>query len=287
MTEQKKRKIGICDTTLRDSQQSLLATRLKIEDILEVAPYLDKIGFSSCEVWGGATFDTCIRFLNEDPWQRLRTIRKAMPNTKLQMLLRGQNLLGYRHYPDDVVTEFVKHSVADGIDIIRIFDALNDLRNIEQSIKATKEAGAHAQPAFSFTVSPIHNTAYYVQLAKDMRDMGADSICLKDMSGILSPQVAYDLSKGIREAVDIPLQIHSHHSTGMAPVSYYKAIEAGADIIDCAMSSMAMSSSQPAVDAMVACFLDSPYETGIKIDDLEKPNALLKEISKKYAQFDK
>ncbi|MCR4962844.1 MAG: pyruvate carboxylase subunit B [Firmicutes bacterium] len=287
MTEQQKRKIGICDTTLRDSQQSLLATRLKIDDILEVAPYLDKIGFAACEVWGGATFDTCIRFLDEDPWERLRKIRKAMPNTKLQMLLRGQNLLGYRHYPDDVVEEFVKHSVADGIDIIRIFDALNDLRNIEKSIKATKEAGASAQPAFSYTVSPIHNVEYYVKLAKEMEDMGADSIALKDMSGILSPTVAYELSKAIKEAIHIPLQIHSHHSTGMAPVAYYEAIRAGADIIDCAMSSMALSSSQPAVDAMVACFLDSPYETGIKLNDLDTPNALLKEIRKKYAKFDK
>lgn len=287
MTEQTKRKIGICDTTLRDSQQSLLATRLKIDDILEVAPYLDAIGFAACEVWGGATFDSCIRFLNEDPWERLRKIRKAMPNTKLQMLLRGQNLLGYRNYADDIVDEFVKRSVYNGIDIIRIFDALNDLRNIERSIKATKAEGAHAQPAISFTVSPIHNIKYYVDLVRKIKDMGADSVCIKDMSGILPPHVAYDLSKAIKTETGMPLQIHSHHTTGMAPIAYYKAIEAGADIIDCAMASMAMASSQPAVDAMVAAFLGSQYETGIDINMLDKPNALLKDIRAKYGEFDK
>ncbi len=279
-------KVGITDTTLRDAHQSLIATRMNIEDILSVASDLDKAGFHSMEVWGGATFDSCMRFLNEDPWERLRKIRKAAPNTKLQMLLRGQNLLGYRHYADDVVEEFVKRAIGNGIDIIRIFDALNDTRNVRKAVEACKAAGGHAQVAVSYTNSPVHNIEHFVKLAKTLKEMGADSICIKDMSGIIFPYGAYDLVKGIKDEAKLPVQLHCHYTSGMASMSYMKAVEAGCDVIDCAMSPFALSTSQPAVESMVAAFQGTEYDTGIKLEQLMPIAAKLKEIRKHYKQFD-
>ncbi len=281
-----KGKVGITDTTLRDAHQSLLATRMTIEDILSVASDLDKVGFHSMEVWGGATFDSCMRFLNEDPWERLRKIRKACPNTKLQMLLRGQNLLGYRHYSDDVVDLFVQKCVENGIDIIRIFDALNDVRNVESAVRATKKYGAHAQVAVSYTNSPVHNTAHFVELAKKLKAMGADSICIKDMSGLIYPYGAYDLVKGIKEGAGLMVQLHCHYTSGMAAMSYLKAIEAGCDVVDCAMSPLAMGTSQPADETMVAVLQGTQYDTGIELGDLLAIAPKVKEIRSHYKDFD-
>ena len=229
---------------------------------------IDAVGYHSIEMWGGATFDASLRFLNENPWDRLRIIRKYIKNTKLQMLLRGQNILGYKHYPDDVVEEFVKKSVHNGIDIIRIFDALNDLRNIEVALNATKKSGAHAQAAISYTISPAHTTKTYVDLAKNMRDMGADSIVIKDMSGLLTPYYTFELVKSIKEHVQIPLAIHSHATSGLASMSYMKAIEAGADIIDTAISPFALGTSQPPTESLVATLNGGGYDTGIDLKDL-------------------
>jgi oxaloacetate decarboxylase alpha subunit len=251
--------IKITETVFRDAHQSLIATRMKTEDMLPIAEKMDKIGFHSLEVWGGATFDSCLRFLKEDPWERLRALRKAFKNTKLQMLLRGQNLLGYKHYADDVVEEFIKKSIENGIDIIRIFDALNDTRNIMKSIEATKKYGGHAQGAISYTVSPIHNIEYYVNLAVEIEKMGADSICIKDMSGILTPYVAERLVKELKKNISVPLQVHSHFTSGIANQTYMKAIEAGADIIDTAISPLGMGTSQPATESMIASLEGSPY----------------------------
>ncbi|WP_353095853.1 oxaloacetate decarboxylase subunit alpha [Tissierella praeacuta] len=251
--------IKITDTTLRDAHQSLIATRMKLEDMLPIAEKLDNVGFYALEVWGGATFDSCLRFLNEDPWERLRALRKVFKKTKLQMLLRGQNLLGYRHYPDDVVEEFVKKSIENGIDIIRVFDALNDIRNIKKSIEATKKYGGHAQAAISYTTSPIHNIKYYVNLAKDMEKLGVDSICIKDMAGILLPYPAKELVKEMKKAVKVPIEIHSHFTSGIANQTYMQAIEAGADIIDTAISPLGNGTSQPATEPMIASLEGSPY----------------------------
>ena len=281
-----KTKVGITDTTLRDAHQSLLATRMTIDDILTIASDLDKVGFHSMEVWGGATFDSCMRFLNEDPWERLRKIRKACPNTKLQMLLRGQNLLGYRHYSDDVVDLFVQKCVENGIDIIRIFDALNDVRNVESAVRATKKYGAHAQVAVSYTNSPVHNTAHFVELAKKLKVMGADSICLTCMSGLIYPYGAYDLVKGIKEQAGLMVQLHCHYTTGMAAMSYLKAIEAGCDVVDCAMSPLAMGTSQPADETMVAVLQGTEYDTGIELGDLLAIAPKVKEIRSHYKEFD-
>jgi oxaloacetate decarboxylase alpha subunit len=279
-------KVGITDTTLRDGHQSLLATRVTTADIVDLAADLDKVGFHSLECWGGATFDSCMRFLNEDPWERLRKIRKAAPNTKLQMLLRGQNLVGYRHYADDVVDDFIKRAIANGVDIIRIFDALNDLRNVERSLKATKAEGGHAQVAVSYTNSPVHNNDYFVELAQKVKDMGADSICIKDMSGIIYPYGAYELVKGIKEKVDLPVQLHCHYVSGMAAMAYLKAVEAGCDVIDCAMSPMALGASQPAVETMVATFGGTPYDTGIDLNALTEITKKVAEIRGHYEKFD-
>ena len=279
-------KVGITDTTLRDAHQSLLATRMSIDDILTVASDLDKVGFHSMEVWGGATFDSCMRFLNENPWERLRKIREACPNTKLQMLLRGQNLLGYRHYSDDVVDLFVKKCVENGIDIIRIFDALNDVRNVESAVRATKKYGAHAQVAVSYTNSPVHNTEHFVGLAKKLKAMGADSICIKDMSGLAYPYAAYDLVKGIKDEVGLMVQMHTHYTTGLASMIYLKAIEGGCDVVDCAMSPLAMGTSQPADEVMVAALQGTPYDTGIKLESMQPIVPKIKEIRSHYKEFD-
>lgn len=286
MTESNLKKVRICDTTFRDAHQSLLATRLTTADILEIAPEIDTLGFHSLEVWGGATFDSCMRYLNEDPWERLRSIRKAVKNTKLQMLLRGQNLVGYRHYADDVVDEFVKRAVANGIDIIRIFDALNDVRNLDRAMKAAKKEGAHVQATMSFTTSPVHNLEYFAKLSHTLKDMGADSICVKDMAGIITPYIAYDLVKAIKDATDLPVELHCHYTSGMAAMSYLKAAEAGVDIIDCALSSMALSTSQPAVESMVATFAGTPYDTGLNINAIAKVSEHMDKIRAKYKSFD-
>ena len=265
--------IKICDCTLRDGQQSLIATRMRIEDMLPILDKMDKVGFGAVEVWGGATFDSCLRYLKEDPWERLRKFRSAFKNTKLQMLLRGQNILGYRHYADDVVESFVRKSIENGIDILRIFDALNDARNLETAVKAVKmEKGADAQLAISYTLSDVHTLEYYVNLAKTYRDLGADSICIKDMAGLLLPKPAYDLVKAIKEEVDLPIEVHSHYTSGAASMTYLKAVEAGADIIDTDMSPLSMGTAQPATEVMVAALKGTEYDTGLD-------ESLLKEIS--------
>ncbi|WP_025641165.1 oxaloacetate decarboxylase subunit alpha [Schnuerera ultunensis] len=276
--------VKITDTILRDAHQSLIATRMRTEDMLPIADKLDRVGFHSLEVWGGATFDSCLRFLNEDPWGRLRALRKAFKNTKLQMLLRGQNLLGYKHYSDDVVEMFVKKSIENGIDIIRIFDALNDPRNIRKSIEATKKHGGHAQAAISYTTSPVHNNEYYINLSVEMEKMGADSICIKDMSGILMPYEAEKLVKGLKENVSVPIQIHSHFTSGIANQTYMKAIEAGADIIDTAISPLGMGTSQPATESMIASLQGSPYYPDIDMDLLLEITDYFKELRDKYVE---
>ncbi|WP_416197947.1 MAG: oxaloacetate decarboxylase subunit alpha [Sporanaerobacter sp.] len=276
--------VKITETVLRDAHQSLIATRMRTEDMLPIAEKLDNVGYYSLEVWGGATFDSCLRFLNEDPWERLRVLRKAFKNTKLQMLLRGQNLLGYKHYADDVVEEFVNKSIENGIDIIRIFDALNDPRNLKTAIKATKKAGGHAQAAISYTVSPVHNIDYYVKLAKELENMGADSICIKDMSGILLPYTAEELVKKVKKAVKVPIQIHSHFTSGIANQTYMKAIEAGADIIDTAISPLGMGTSQPATEPMVASLKGSPYDPGLDMDLLLEISDYFKGLRDKYVK---
>ncbi|NLM45413.1 MAG: pyruvate carboxylase subunit B [Firmicutes bacterium] len=275
------RKVLITDTTFRDAHQSLLATRLRTEHMLEIAALMDRIGFHSMEVWGGATFDSCMRFLDEDPWERLRALRKAMPNTKLQMLLRGQNLLGYRHYPDDVVEVFVKKAVANGIDIIRIFDALNDVRNMAKALQATREAGAHAQAALAYTLSPVHDNDYFVRLGRELVELGADSLAIKDMAGLLSPYDAYELVTKLKE-LGVPVQLHCHYTSGMASMTYLKAIEAGVDIVDTACSALALGASQPPTESLVAALAGTQYDTGLSLDLLAEASAYFKEAKKAY-----
>lgn len=277
--------VKITDTILRDAHQSLIATRMPIEDMLPIAEKLDNVGFHALEVWGGATFDSCLRFLNEDPWERLRKLRKAFKKTKLQMLLRGQNILGYRHYPDDVVDEFVKKSIENGIDIIRIFDALNDTRNLRLSIEATKKYGGHAQGAMSYTTSPVHDVKYYVNLALEMEEMGVDSICIKDMSGILLPYVAEELVREMKKVISVPISIHSHFTSGIANQTYMKAIEAGADIIDTAVSPFGNGTSQPATEPMIASLQGSPgYPEDINMDILLEVSEYFKVIRDRYME---
>lgn len=280
------KKIGITDTTLRDGHQSLLATRMKIEDMLPIAEKMDQIGFYSMEVWGGATFDTCLRFLNEDPWERLDKIRKALKNTKIQMLLRGQNLVGYKHYADDVVEEFVRKAVAHGMDIFRIFDAMNDVRNVAKAMEVAKKEGAHVQGTICYTISPVHDQEYFMKMAQQLIDLGADSFCVKDMAGILKPYVAFDLVSKLKERFQLPVQVHTHYTSGMASMMYLKAIEAGADVVDTAISSLALGTSQPATEAMVAVLSDSSYDTGLDLKALTEVASYFKEVRKKYQEFD-
>ncbi|MBN2260424.1 MAG: oxaloacetate decarboxylase subunit alpha [Clostridiales bacterium] len=260
--------VKITETILRDAHQSLIATRLRTEEMLPILKQIDKIGYHAIEMWGGATFDTSLRFLNEDPWERLRTIRKNVTHTKLQMLLRGQNLLGYKHYADDVVVEFVKKAVANGIDIIRIFDALNDPRNLRVALETAKKEGAHAQAAISYTISPVHTTETFVAMAKEFESMGADSIAIKDMSGLLTPYVAYELVKRIKSEIKVPLEMHSHATSGLASMMYLKAIEAGVDIIDTAISPFALGTSQPPTEPIVATLQGTEFDTGLSLDEL-------------------
>ena len=265
-----KKPIKITETVLRDAHQSLLATRMPLSDMLPILGEMDKVGYYSAEVWGGATFDACIRFLNEDPWERLRVIRREMPNTKLQMLFRGQNMLGYRPYADDVLEYFVQKSVANGIDIIRIFDALNDIRNLETAVKAANKEGAHAQIAISFTLGETFTTDYYVNYAKQIESIGAKSICLKDMAALLTPYHTYELVKAIKEAVSIPVDIHTHYTSGLASMCLLKGIEAGADIIDTAMSPLALGTSHAPTESMVAALQGTDYDTGLDLVQLTK-----------------
>ncbi len=276
-------KVGITETILRDAHQSLIATRMTTEEMLPTLEQLDSIGFHSLECWGGATFDSCLRFLDEDPWERLRTLRKHLPNTKLQMLFRGQNMLGYRHYADDVVEYFVQKSVANGIDIIRIFDALNDVRNLETSIKAAKkEKGAHVQVAVSYTTGPAYDVGYFVNYAKQLEEAGADSICIKDMAGLLVPYATYELVSEIKKAVSLPIQLHSHATAGIADMVLMKGIEAGADVIDTALSPLSMGTSHPATESMVAALAGTEYDTGLDLVKLKEASRPFRDLRDKY-----
>ena len=274
--------VKITETVLRDSHQSLVATRMTTEEMLPVLAALDKIGYHSLEAWGGATFDSCLRFLNEDPWERLRRIRAEVKNTKLQMLFRGQNILGYRHYSDDVVEYFVQKSIANGIDILRIFDALNDARNLETAIKATKKEGGHVQAAISYTTGPVYTLEYFTNYAKTLEGMGADSICIKDMAGLLKPYDAYELVKALKETVNLPIQVHTHYTSGLASMTLLKAIEAGADIVDTAISPMALGTSQPPTESLVATLAGTEYDTGIKLEALDEITKYFMPIREKY-----
>ncbi len=274
--------VKITETVLRDSHQSLIATRMTTEEMLPILGALDKIGYHSLEAWGGATFDSCLRFLNEDPWERLRKIRAEVKNTKLQMLFRGQNILGYRHYSDDVVEYFVQKSIANGIDILRIFDALNDARNLETAIRATKKEGGHVQAAISYTTGPVYTLEYFTNYAKTLEDMGADSICIKDMAGLLKPYDAYDLVKALKETVKLPIQVHTHYTSGLASMTLLKSIEAGADIVDTAISPMAMGTSQPPTESLVATLCGTEYDTGIKLEALDEITKYFAPMREKY-----
>lgn len=276
------KKVKITETAFRDAHQSLIATRMPTEDMLPIAEKMDKVGYHAVEVWGGATFDASLRYLNQDPWDRLRELKKLFKNTKLQMLLRGQNLLGYKHYPDDVVEEFVKKSIENGIDIVRIFDALNDTRNLKTAIDATKKYGGHAQGAISYTTSPVHNIEYYTNLAIEMEKMGVDSICIKDMAGILLPYTAEELVREIKSNTSVPLEVHSHFTSGVANQTYMKAIEAGADIIDTAISPFGNGTSQPATEPMIASLTGSPYYPDINFDVLLEVTEYFKDLRSKF-----
>lgn len=276
-------KIGITETVLRDAHQSLLATRMTTADMLPILPQLDEIGFRSIECWGGATFDSCLRFLNEDPWERLRLLKKNMPKTPLQMLFRGQNMLGYRHYADDVVEYFVQKSIANGIDVIRIFDALNDIRNLETAIKAAKKEGhAHTQVAMSFTTGEIFTDEYYVKYAKQIEDAGADSICIKDMAALLTPYRAESLVKALKKATDLPISVHTHYTSGLASMCLMKAIEAGADVIDTAMSPLALGTSHAPTESMVAALQGTEYDTGLDLVKLSELRPFFMNLREKY-----
>ena len=275
-------KVKITETIIRDAHQSLIATRMTTEEMLPALEKMDKIGYHSIEAWGGATFDSCLRFLGEDPWQRLRVIRDKVKNTKLQMLFRGQNILGYRHYSDDVVAYFVQKSIANGIDILRIFDALNDPRNLKTAIDATRREGGHVQAAFSYTTGPGYTLEYYAKYAKQLEEMGADSICIKDMAGLLKPFDAYELVKAIKGAVSLPVQLHTHYTAGLASMTLLKAVEAGVDVIDTAMSPLAMGTSQPPTETLVAALAGTPYDTGIDLGALDEITKHFTVLREKY-----
>ncbi|MGD9355238.1 MAG: sodium-extruding oxaloacetate decarboxylase subunit alpha [Chromatiales bacterium] len=279
-------KLGITDVVLRDGSQSLLATRVRIEDMLPIAEKLDKVGYWSLETWGGATFDACIRFLGEDPWERLRLLKAAMPNTRMQMLLRGQNMLGYRHYADDVVERFVERSAENGMDVFRIFDAMNDVRNLQTAIRATIKTGKHAQGTLSYTVSPVHTVDGYVEMARQLEDLGCHSICIKDMAGLLKPYVAFELVSKLKEAVQIPITMQSHATTGMSTATNIKAAEAGIDMLDTSISSMSMTYGHSATESVVAILEDTERDTGLDLNLLEEIASYFREVRKKYARFE-
>lgn len=274
--------VKITETILRDAHQSLVATRMTMDEMLPALDLLDKVGYNALEAWGGATFDSCLRFLDEDPWERLRIIRDHVKNTKLQMLLRGQNLLGYRNYSDDVVEYFVQKSLANGIDVIRIFDALNDPRNLNTAVKAAVKEGGHVQAAFSYTLSPVHNTESFVRFAKQLEEMGASSICIKDMAGLLVPYTTYELVKALKESVKIPIELHTHYTTGMASMVLMKAVEAGVDIVDTALSPLSMGTSQPSTEVMVAALQGTEYDTGLDLNALNECAAVFAPLREQY-----
>lgn len=280
------KKLGITDVVLRDAHQSLFATRLRLDDMLPIAAKLDEIGYWSIESWGGATFDSCIRYLGEDPWDRIRELKKVMPKTPQQMLLRGQNLLGYRHYADDVVAKFVERAATNGVDVFRVFDAMNDPRNLEAAIKAVKDNGKHAQGTLSFTLSPVHTMQMWVDYAKVIEDMGADSICIKDMAGILSPYGAFNLVSQLKQQTDLEVQMHCHATAGLSDMTILKAVEAGIDRVDTAISSMSMTYGHSATESIVAALSGTDRDTGLNLSALEEIAAYFREVRKKYAQFE-
>jgi len=277
--------IKIIETAFRDAHQSLLATRMRTEDMLPIAEEMDKIGYFSLEAWGGATFDTCIRYLNEDPWERLRSLKENVTKTPLQMLLRGQNLVGYKHYPDDIVKKFVEKSYENGIDVFRIFDALNDIRNMEYAMKVAKEQGAHVQGVISYTVSPYHTLEKYVEFAKELEALECDSVAIKDMAGLISPHDTYELVKTLKEETDLKVNLHCHCTSGMTPMSYYAACQAGVDILDTAISPLAWGTSQPPTESMVAALKDTPYDTGLDLKALNHIKKYFEGIRKKYSSI--
>ena len=280
------KKLGITEVVLRDGNQSLLATRIKIEDLLPIANALDQIGYWSIESWGGATFDACLRYLNEDPWERLRLFKEAMPNTKQQMLLRGQNLLGYKHFPDSVVEKFINRSSENGIDVFRIFDALNDVNNLEFSIKQVKENSKHAQAAMAYTVSPVHKIEYWLDLAKKFEDLGVDSIAIKDMSGILKPYVAFEMISQLKEIISVPIHMQTHATAGLSTATNLKAVEAGIDNVDTSISSMSLTYGHSPTESIVSSFEDSERATGLDLLKLQKVADYFKKVRVKYSEFE-
>lgn len=285
MTESKQA-LGITDVVLRDAHQSLFATRLRLADMLPIADKLDQVGYWSVETWGGATFDACIRYLGEDPWHRIRSLKAAMPNTPQQMLLRGQNLLGYRHYADDVVKKFVERAAVNGVDVFRVFDAMNDPRNLEVAIKSVLENDRHAQGTISYTISPVHDLKMWIDLAKQIEDMGAHSLCIKDMAGLLKPYTAYELVKNLKQAIDIPVHMQSHATTGLSTATILKCVEAGIDNVDTAISSMSMTYGHSPTETVVSIFEDTERDTGLNIELLEEIAAYFREVRKKYAPWE-
>jgi len=286
MTDTKQQPLGITDVILRDAHQSILATRMRLDDMLPIAGKLDQVGFWSVESWGGATFDACIRYLGEDPWERIRELKKAMPNTRQQMLLRGQNLLGYRHYADDVVEKFVERAAVNGVDVFRVFDAMNDPRNMETAIKAVKAQGKHAQGTIAYTTSPVHTLEMWVDLAKQLEDMGAESLAIKDMAGILNPYIAFDLVTRLKETLSIPVHMQCHATAGLSTGAIIKAAEAGIDNVDTAISSLSMTYGHSPTESIVSIFQNTPRDTGLDLVLLEECAAYLREVRKKYAKFE-
>jgi len=276
-------RVKLTDTVFRDAHQSLLATRMRTRDMLPIAEKMDQVGFFSLETWGGATFDTCIRYLNEDPWERLRALKKAMPNTPMQMLLRGQNLVGYRHYADDVVDKFVEKAAVNGVDIFRIFDAVNDIRNMERSIKAAKKMEKHIQGGISYTISPVHSNELFAQFAVQLAELGCDSICIKDMAGLITPKNAHELIRAVKKEVNLPINLHTHCTSGMAQMSYFYACQAGVDILDTAMSPLSGGSAQPATESLVASLQGTPYDTGLDLELLTEIKRYFEKIMEIYA----
>ena len=281
-----KKPLGITELVLRDAHQSLLATRMRLDDMLPIAEKLDQVGFWSLETWGGATFDACIRYLGEDPWERIRELKKAMPKTRMQMLLRGQNILGYRHYADDVVDKFVERAATNGVDVFRVFDAMNDMRNIETAMKAVKKQGKHAQGTISYTISPVHDIDLWVDLAKRIEDMGADSIAIKDMAGLLKPYVGYELVTRLKESCSIPIHMQSHATTGLAHATNLKCVEAGIDNIDTAISSMSMTYGHSPTETMVSILEGTDRDTGLDLELLEEIASYFRDVRRKYAKFE-
>ena len=279
-------KVFVSELVLRDGHQSLIATRMRTEDMLPICSKLDAIGFWSLEAWGGATFDACVRYLREDPWERLRKLRKALPNTPIQMLLRGQNLLGYRHYSDDVVRAFIQKSADNGVDVFRVFDAMNDIRNLRVSIEAVKAAGKHAEGAISYTTSPVHDASYFVALAKELENMGSDTIAIKDMAGLLTPQATFELVSALRGAVSLPIHLHSHATSGLSAMCFLKGVEAGATIVDTCVSAFGEGASHSSTESIVAAFQGTEYDTGLDLVAIQEVNAYFREIRKKYWQFE-